>query len=103
MLGDKMTNSRACACSELRILWILLPDASPANLASVVGCGWCQVRKRLTSMPTGTFSNCSPRGVSKISLREEARNEAGENGYEWMPGKGGSTFCNPDWHGSIIC
>eukprot|EP00435_Cladocopium_sp_Y103_P017624 s3427_g4.t1 len=39
-----------------------------------------KVRKGLTSMPTGTFSNYSPRGVSKISLREEARNEAGENG-----------------------
>ena len=44
------------------------------------GKRFSQVRKGLTSMPTGTFSNYSPRGVSKISLRDEARNEAGENG-----------------------
>lgn len=34
-----------------------------------------KVRKGLTSMTTGTFSNYSPRGASKISLREEARSE----------------------------
>lgn len=44
-----------------------------------------KVRKRLTSMPTGTFSNCSPRGVSKISLREEARNEVSEHPSPQIP------------------